>query len=168
MMTGIPQGLIDFAHPWADLYSGSKVLPTVVTFAHVGGLLLSGGLAITADRVTLRLKTFDAPARAQHLADLARTHRAVIAGLVVIALSGLLMLAADLETFLGSPVFWIKMTLVVALLANGYRMTRLERALREGDASSGAGWNRLRSTAIVSLVLWFVITLAGVTLVNVA
>ena len=169
MTLGVPEGLIDLVRPWADLYSGSKAIATIVTFAHVGGLLLAGGLAIAADRVTLRIHGFDAIDGARHLADLARTHRAVIGGLVVIALSGVLMLTADLETFLVSPVFWTKMTLVAALLANGYRMTRIERRLRSDEAPRAPIlWKSLRSTAIVSLALWFAVAFLGVTLVNVA
>ena len=50
-----PHFLVAFWQPWADLYADSKVLPTVVTFAHVGGLLFAGGLAVTLDQGTLRI-----------------------------------------------------------------------------------------------------------------
>ena len=49
--------------------------------------------------------------------------RVVVAGLTLIVISGLLMLAADLDTFLHSRVFWIKMTLIVLLLINGALLT---------------------------------------------
>jgi hypothetical protein len=94
-----------------------------------------------------------------------RAHRSVIVALVLSLLSGLALLAADLDTFLGSWVFWAKMWLIVALLVNGALMTRSERRLREGRTDQ---WGRLRVLAFTSLFLWLVITYAGVALVNAA
>ena len=55
----------------------------------------------------------------------------------------------------------------IALLVNGYLMTRAERSLR-GDAEAGAGgWRRLRRTSIASLALWFIVLLLGTVLPNV-
>ena len=103
--------------------------------------------------------------RARHLEDLSSVHAWVIGGLVVSLLSGLFLFAADIETFFGSVVFWSKMGLIVALLANGYVMTRTERGLRGNTAKAGA-WNTLRATSVVSIFLWFTISLAGIILVN--
>ena len=55
------------------------------------------------------------------------------------------MLAADLETFLYSRVFWIKMGLIALLLVNGAVLTSAERRASRGDADA---WGRLRITAI--------------------
>jgi hypothetical protein len=67
-------------------------------------------------------------------------------------------------------VFWLKLALIVALRANGARMTRLERALagRAGAAGGGDQWGRLRGIAITSVILWLATTLAGVVLTNVS
>jgi hypothetical protein len=79
------------------------------------------------------------------------------------------MLAADLETYLVSRIFWTKMALIVVLLVNGYRMTRLEaRIASTPNAADAAGWTGLRVTAAVSMLLWFAIAFAGVALVNMA
>jgi hypothetical protein len=94
-------------------------------------------------------------------------HRPVLLGLTIVMASGLLMLAADLQTFLTSPVFWVKMALVAALLANGLGLTRAgQRLEREPDSESG--WLRLRRWSLSSLALWFAVTLVGTFLTNAA
>jgi hypothetical protein len=153
--------------PWARLYNDSKVVSTSVTFAHVGGLMFGGGCAIAADRMTLRLRTTDADARRVPLEELHAVHRPVLIGLAIIITSGLLQLSADLKTFLGSPIYWIKMGLVLSLLLNGAVLRRTETALRAGAASPDRAWRRLRATAWISLGLWFGIALLGTALLAV-
>ena len=162
MIYETPEALAHLFAPWAKFYSHSKVAATVVTFLHVAPIVVGGGLAITLDRVTLRVRD-DAAARTRHLGEIALAHRSVVAALLLSTLSGLALLAADLDTFLGSWIFWVKMALIVALLGNGFVMTRVETRLRAGR---GDLWGRLRVLSIASLVLWLVITLAGVALVN--
>jgi len=161
-----PEALVQLFKPWADFYSHSKTTTSVVQFVHIGGLLMGGGLAIAADRGTLRAMRLAAHERSGHLRDLAEVHRWVLTGLALVVLSGLALLAADVDTFLGSWVYWVKMVLVVVLLANGYRMTRTESALRHGAAEDSAQWNRLHRIAVTSLILWFIVAALGVALAN--
>jgi hypothetical protein len=153
-----------FAAQWASLYSNHAVLRTIVVFAHVGGLVGAGGCAIAADRATLLALEKHEAERRHQVEALAGTHRIVIAGLAFIVVSGLLLFAADVETFLYSRVFWIKMALVLLLLVNGAVLTAAERRASRG---AGDAWGRLRGTAIASLALWFLIAFAGVALTNV-
>jgi hypothetical protein len=149
---------------WASLFANHAALRTVVVFAHVGALVGAGGCAIAADRaMLLSLRKSEAERHAQ-VAAIAGTHRIVVAGLSLIVVSGLLLFASDLETFLYSRVFWIKMSLVVLLLVNGAVLTSAERRASRG---AGDAWGRLRVTAIASLALWFLIAFAGVALTNV-
>ncbi len=90
----------------------------------------------------------------------------MLLGLALSVASGMLLFTADLEAYFVSPVYWTKMTLIVLLLVNGYRMTRAEAALRAGGANEDAEWRRLRFAASASLALWFAIAFAGVALVN--
>ena len=53
-MIAPPDFLIELLKPWNDFYGHSKTTETLVVFLHIGGLLLAGGLAISADRATLR------------------------------------------------------------------------------------------------------------------
>lgn len=163
-----PALLVRLAQPWADVYSHSTAVSTTVTFLHIAALLFGGGVAVGADRGTLRSLKLEAAMRGTHLDELAALHRVVLTGLTLSLVTGVLLLAADLDTFLGSWVFWTKMVLVLLLLINGYLMTRSERALRAEPSPESVHWRSLRRSAITSLVLWFVITLAGVVLVNAA
>ena len=76
----------------------------------------------------------------------------------------MLLFAADVETFLYSRIFWLKMGLVALLVVNGALLLAGERHVQR-DAPRA--WTRLHYTAISSLVLWFLTALAGVTLTNI-
>jgi len=164
-----PSELARLASPWEGLYSNNKGLEIFVTFLHVGGLLLAGGLALATDRATLRAIRQAVHDRAQHLEALSSVHQTVLTGLAITFISGLLLFLSDVKTFWDSWVFWLKMALIVALLINGWVMTRAERSLRgTGVREEDRAWTHLHNTAAVSLVLWYAITLAGVALLNVS
>ena len=141
---------------WAHLYGHTPVSATV-TYLHLVGILVGGGVAVAADRASLRLSPAT-PDWSQELARLAGVHRWVVAGLALIFASGLLMMFAQLDSFATSVVFWTKMGLIALLLGNGYIRMRAENALRQGLA---AGWGRFRRASLASLVLWLLILLAG-------
>ncbi|MBI1808255.1 MAG: hypothetical protein HYR75_00030 [Gemmatimonadetes bacterium] len=148
---------------WASLYANHAAMRTAVVFAHVGGLTVGGGCAIAADRATLTVPSRDEGARTGHLQYLGGIHRIITISLVFITVSGLLLFASDLDTFLYSKVFWIKMGLMALLLVNGALLRRAERRARHG---SGAAWATLRTVSLASLALWLLTTLAGVALPN--
>ena len=75
---------------WTGIYANHAVLRTAVSFAHIGGLVGGGGCAIAADYTTLVLRAESSVARTAHLESIRRTHRAVILGLVLLFVSGLL------------------------------------------------------------------------------
>lgn len=161
-----PAALVRLLEPWSHLYSDSKVVPTVVLFGHIAALVFAGGLAVTLDRATLRAARGSAEVRMRHLEELASAHRFVVSGLALSAVTGVLLFTADIENFFTSRLFWTKATMIALLLANGYMMTRAEARIRSTPDSADAAWQRLRTTALVSHVLWFAIAFVGVTLVN--
>ena len=160
-----PASLVKLLEPWSHAYGDSKVLPTIVTFAHIAALVFAGGYAITLDRFTLRAFRSSA-LRASQLEELSRSHRLVISGLTLSAISGVLLFTADIETFWTSAIWWTKATLIVLLLLNGFGITKLESRLRATGDNADAAWRNLRRTAIASIILWLAVALAGVALVN--
>ena len=168
-MIAPPEALVRLAEPWSQWYGDSTVVPTLVVFGHIAALVFAGGLAITLDRATLRAARGPAEFRWRQLEELRAAHRYVLIGLGLSVVTGVLLFAADLETYFGSWIYWTKMGLIAVLLTNGYLMTRAEsRISSTPNAADEAGWKQLRTTAIVSLVLWFTIALAGVALVKAA
>lgn len=166
MLIAPPAALVQLFDPWNKFYSHSKLTETLVMFAHTGGLVIAGGIAIATDRLTLRAASWTDADRKHHLDELAVLHRTVVIALTIIVLSGLAMLTSDLETFWGSWIYWVKMLLVVLLLANGAQMQSVEKRLAV-DASAGSPhWRRLRTSAIASITLWLSVTLAGFALLN--
>jgi len=158
-----PEFLLEAAQGWARVYADSKLVSTGVIYVHLAGLLLGGGAAVAADRETLKAAREPEPVRADHLAFLGTVHGIAIAGLAMLAASGAAMLLADLDTFWSARAFWIKMSLVALLLANGLVMRQAEQLARTLPARA---WRRLRTTSILSLVLWFTILLASTILAS--
>jgi len=150
---------------WASFYANHAAVRTAVSFAHVAALIAAGGCAFVADRSVLAADPASRDARLTTLAALADAHRVVIAGLALVFVSGLLLLAADADALLHSRFFWTKMLLVALLVANGAALARAER--EAFGAPADIRWARLRRAARVSLALWFATTLAGVALPNV-
>jgi hypothetical protein len=149
---------------WSALYSNHAALRTAIEFAHVGGLVAGGGSALAADLATVRSARAAESTRAIELQLLRRTHPVVITGLVAVIVSGVFLFAADVDTYLYSRVYWIKMGLVLLLLINGVLLSHGERRAARGDAGA---WTQLHYTALASLVLWLATTLAGAALPNI-
>jgi hypothetical protein len=173
------------AQPWSDVYANVPAVATTVTAAHLLAVFAGGGLAIAADRRVLTAADGTGPSAGDALAELARTHAAVLAALAIAIVSGGLLAAADLEAFVGSRVFWTKMLVLVLLAANGarlraagYRLTTpappvgSELAPESGPTPAAAPVTQthdrrtLRSSARVSLSCWFLLVLLGVILGN--
>jgi hypothetical protein len=159
--------LARLVEPWNSLYSDSKAVSSAVLFLHLVPLLLAGGAALTADRATIRAARGSGEDRTRQLRELGRVHSVVLGGLALSFASGVLLFLADVDTFLGSPVFWVKLGFIGLLLLNGFMMTRTEKALGTGGNET-ALWGRLRTISVLSLILWITTTLVGVVLTNYA
>lgn len=147
---------------WAHLYNDSKTMSDAVTFVHLAGIVLGGGVAIAADRAALH-HALDSDLPFMPPLGGVAVHRWVIVALVAITASGILMLLADLHTYMTSAVFWVKMGLTLLLIGNGYVRLQAERAVLGGVRSAR---NRFRSTSLISLVLWLAVLLAGTMMVS--
>jgi uncharacterized membrane protein len=161
-----PSALARLVAPWSQLHGDSKAVATAVLFLHLVPLLVAGGAALAADRATIRASRGSTDDQRRQLVELGRTHTIVLGGLALSFASGVLLFLSDVDEFLRSPFFWVKLGLVGLLLVNGFVMTRTEQALSRGG--SAALWERLRTISILSLMLWLATTLAGVALTNFA
>jgi hypothetical protein len=165
-VSSIVDSIAGVVQPWADFYGHHKSVSDAITWLHLSALLVGGGAAVTADRRVLGLGNADTDDLRRGLSELARTHKTVIAALTVSVLTGVSMLLSDVKTFLVSPVYWTKMSLVLLLLLNGYVLMRTERRLGGDPSPTNLLWQRLSLGALASITLWVGITLAGVVLVN--
>lgn len=156
--------LRDWAAPWGSIYSNHAALRTIIAFAHVGGLVAAGGASFVADRQILSAFRRRTPDGSAGLRTVHNAHSVILAGLMVVIVSGVLLFAADLDAYLVSRLFWIKMALVVALMVNGAILTRAERRASNNLDDS---WETLKWTAIASLCLWFLTTFIGTALPNI-
>lgn len=163
---------VEVVAPWQTVFENSTLLSTSVIALHLTALLIGGGLAIAADRSTLRVGNTVPDDRQRQLAELGAVHRPVLTALTVLFVSGVALTAADLETYIVSPVYWIKFGFIVLLLVNGVVMTRTEGALRRDSALAPAVaqslWRRMRASAWTSIALWIATLVLGTALVNMA
>ena len=170
-MPSILKQMVDALAPWQAAYSNSKLLAVIVMGAHLVALLFGGGFAVAADRATLRVFgdfADDHQRVSALLEELHSVHRPVLAALAVLFLTGLMLAAADAETFLRSPLFWLKLGLVALLMINGAVLvlfeTKLRRSARRDADSTRACRRVLRVSAWSSLSLWTATLLVGVAL----
>jgi hypothetical protein len=154
----------DLLIDWGSFYSNHALVRTLITFVHIGGLVAAGGAAMTIDRGLLFSARRGSDAGRAQLAAARSTHGFVLWGLVLVTISGLLLFAADIDTFLASRVFWTKIGLIALLVVNGVALMWNERRATAGRASA---WPALRWTAAASIALWMLTTLAGVALLNI-
>ncbi len=164
MQFEIPQSLIDLTAPWGDFMKHSKLAKTVVIFLHIAPIVVGGGIAIGLDRLTFRVAREAREDRGRHLTELERTHTIVIWSLAVSFTSGLLLVAAEIDNFPTSWIFWVKMAFILVLLVNGSRMRSVERSIEAAGGSSDADWSRLHVAAMASVTLWLTVTFLGVAL----
>ena len=145
------------------MFADSGALRTSLTFLHLTALLGGGGAAIVEDRAVIWHAPADDEMRRRRAHQALRAHRIVVGGLAVLVMSGVLLFAADLDFFLHSWLFWVKMGFIALLAVNGAWLASIARAIERGEARL---WPRLRATAVVSLTLWLSVTLLGAALPN--
>jgi len=155
--------LATMSGPWSSVYAHHRAVSTAVIFLHVAPLVFGAGAAFVMDRATISASRGGPIERVRHLHELARVHRIVLGGLTFSFISGLLMFLSDVTTFLGTMLFWVKIGLVALLLANGFLLTRTERALLTAS-NTDALWHRMRTLSVASAALWLATTFSGVVL----
>jgi hypothetical protein len=156
---GAPAFLAPAIEWWSALYGDHQAVSVAVRYLHLAGIVVGGGTAIAADRRVLRDGKGGEDARRAALAETAAAHRVVVPALALVVATGALMAASDVETFLSSRAYWLKMGLFALLLLNGGVLLAAERA---AGARRPTGWPALRAASAASLALWLAVLLAGV------
>jgi hypothetical protein len=149
---------------WSKYYGNHQLASVSIRSMHLTALMLGGGTGLFADRQILRARRAGAKERDQVMAMLHKAHPYVIAWTAVLAMSGALMMAADISTFWSSRVFWIKVTLVALLCTNGVAMLLIENRTRRAGINQ---WNSLVLVSTFSAILWLTTLFVG-TLLTVA
>lgn len=144
---------------WSALYGDHQAVSVALRYLHLAGIVVGGGTAIATDLGALRDGKGREDARRAALAQTAAAHRVVVAALALVVATGGLMAASDLDTFLSSRAYWLKMGLFALLLLNGGALLVSERA---AGAGRPAGWPALRAASAASLTLWLAVLFAGV------
>jgi len=163
----VTMSLVTLVDGWAGFYQDSTPAQVSVQFLHIGGLMVAGGTALASDRAMLRIPVGDRSARIAVLEAQRGIHALVLAALTVVALSGAGFFLADRKTYWSSVPFWLKLSSVALLVANGVWMLRLERTCTVSPHDDNP-WRRLRVSARASVALWFLTTLLGTVLGNAA
>jgi uncharacterized membrane protein len=157
--------LAALAAAWQSYYANHALARTLVAFAHVAPLIAGAGFAVAADSEILRTREDQHERRFSVLERLRASHDVVLTGLGLTMISGVLLFASDVDTYLHSKYFWAKMALVALLVVNGAFVRYADqRAIANPDAIH---WRPLRYAAAMSISLWFLTTLIGVALPNV-
>ncbi|HET7296747.1 MAG TPA: hypothetical protein VFI66_06365, partial [Gemmatimonadales bacterium] len=89
-------GVATLVARWARLYADHKAVSGGVTYLHLAGILLGGGLAVSADRTVLRWSPQAGSDASRELRTLGAVHRWVLAGLCLTLVTGIGMMLADL------------------------------------------------------------------------
>lgn len=156
----LPEFLTSAATAWSAYYSDHQLVSVAIRYLHIAGTVVGGGQALAVDRDLLAQFRHASDTRQSTLARLRGSHRIVVPALALVALTGLLMTAADLDTFLDSNLYRFKIAFVILLGINGGLLLAAETALarREGDAA----WRRLALASGASMLLWLVTLFTGV------
>ncbi len=181
MMAAALTALPEWLARWAELYRSSVAVQAIALYGHLTAVVLAAAFALGADQKIVRARRGPQIRRVRALRDWRRAHRFVLAGLALGVLAGLGLLLSNVPRFLPSWIFWLKMTLLAVLVANGRVLKRDVVSLWATAAPDHRGeapppdivdaapilddaWDRLAHAALRSAWLWAATLLAGVLL----
>jgi hypothetical protein len=133
--------------------SGSLLGYPAVLFLHTLGLGAVAGLSGALD-----LRLLGVGPRIP-LTSLTRFFPIIWTAFAVTAASGLVLLIAEAQAKLESPIFWIKMTFLVLALVN-LRLLRT-RVFADPQIDAKPIGSQAKLLAVTSLLLWVAVTTAG-------
>lgn len=138
--------------PLAEAIRSSAALIALGEIIHLIGLVLLAGTVLMVDMAMLGYGIRRHPV-ARIAAELDGWTKA---GLVILLVSGPLILTSEARKCYDASFFWIKMALLIAALVFHFAVYR-----RTARAEPPVGPMRARTVAVISLVLWISVALAG-------
>lgn len=115
-----------------------------------------GFLLILTAVLIVNLRLIGLGLRKQPIPYLAKvTNPLILAGLVLVAISGLFILLPSASLYYPNPAFWLKFYLLAAVLVVHFTLTRLVTRKEQPNPVLAI------SAAILSLTLWFGVAFAG-------
>jgi len=133
--------------------SGSLVGYPLVLFLHTLGLGAVAGLSGALD-----LRVLGVAPRIP-MTSLTRFFPVIWGAFGLSAVSGLILLIAEAEAKLSSPVFWFKMTFLALALVN--MQVLRTRVFADPHVDSKPIGSQAKMLAVTSLLLWVAVTTAG-------
>jgi len=131
----------------AEFIKQSWLFP-VIQSVHIIGLTMLVGTIFLVD-----LRLLEIGMKRHDVSDLAsRLSPFTSGGLLTVLVTGPLMFGSDLSRYLNNPAFLLKMGLLVVALAAHFTLHR--RVVRDGA-------HRQKLAAVLSLILWSSVVLAG-------
>ncbi|MEO5511736.1 MAG: hypothetical protein ABIV28_07740 [Longimicrobiales bacterium] len=103
---------------WSEVYRSNDIVQLLAALGHIASIAYAARYALAGDRAALRI-TSHSKRPADDLRTLTSAHSYVLTGLAFALVTGIAQLAAQLDYLQRSPVFWIKMSTLTALLVNG-------------------------------------------------
>jgi hypothetical protein len=120
---------------------------------HLLGLTLLGGAVLLVDLRLLGMGLTEVPTRTVAAAG----HRLLIAGVLLMVLTGVPLFLSEAIKCYYSPAFWVKIMTLVPAVAFAFTIRRRVASSEDGARSRAA----LRLTGATSLALWFTVAAAG-------
>ncbi|TCH98363.1 DUF2214 domain-containing protein [Roseococcus sp. SYP-B2431] len=142
------------AWPLAAALRGSAVIYVLINAMHIAAVGLLLGSIVTLD---LRLLGLFRSYPIAHLAP--PLVRVATAGLLVAAITGLLLFSTRPATYAANPAFLAKLALIVVGLLNVAFLRLRPRWMEDRDGQRAAV--SVRAAAAVSLIVWLGAVLAG-------
>jgi hypothetical protein len=146
-------------HTWAAYYDDHRTISVLIRFVHLAAIVFGAGSALVLDQRVLRAAWKFPSGRDEVVASLRSEHPKIITCVAILGFTGILMTAADSATFVSSKLFWFKMALIAALIANGGLMMKAERGM--GRLGGTVGWTRIAVASAISGLLWLAILYVG-------
>jgi len=123
---------------------------------------LSSIAVVLAGAVLINLRIVGLVERGQPVgAMLDRFLRPIAIGVAVLALTGVLLIAGEPTRALFRVVFWLKMALILAAVSLTWSHRISFRAGRSSAAGAAAATPLRKSIAILALLLWLAVIVAG-------